>query len=159
MGSARGRRLFRRLPPGEGEAVVEVLRRARRPQLPAGEARPLLLDGGGCGRRRPVEGQAVIDYSALESTIGQNWYELDPDLQARVGRDAPAEDFDWADKTLRDFGALVGGPVAANAELSDLHPPELVRYDKWANEVGEIVHHPATIENKRLLWEAGYASG
>jgi acyl-CoA dehydrogenase len=101
----------------------------------------------------------VIDYAALESTIGQNWYELDPDLQARVRRDAPAEDFDWADKTLHDFGALVGGPVAANAELSDLHPPELVRYDKWANEVGEIIHHPATIENKRLLWEAGYVSG
>ena len=60
----------------------------------------------------------MIDYAALESTIGQNWYELDPDLQARVRRDAPAEDFDWADKTLRDF-------LRANPPIS--HAP----YERW----------------------------
>ena len=35
----------------------------------------------------------------------------------------------------------------------------LVRYDRWANEVDEIEHHPAMLDSKRALWECGYVSG
>ncbi len=101
----------------------------------------------------------MIDYGALDSAIGQNWYDLDPDLQARVRADCPAEDFEWADGTLRRFGELVGGPIARNADIIDASPPQLVRWDRWANEVNEIVHHPATLDSKSALWEAGYVSG
>ena len=97
----------------------------------------------------------MIDWSDIDSVVGQNWYELDPDLQARVRRDCPPEDLAWADATLDGFGALVGGRIARNADMIDAHPPELVRYDRWANEVDEIVHHPATLDSKRALWEAG----
>ena len=38
----------------------------------------------------------MIDYATLDSAIGHNWYDLDPDLQARVRRDCPPEDFEWA---------------------------------------------------------------
>src|SRR5206468_12693001 len=91
--------------------------------------------------------------------VGQNWYELDPDLQDRVRTDAPPEDFEWADAKLREFGALVGGRIARNADVIDANPPRLERYDRWANEIGEVVHHPATLDSKRALWEAGYVSG
>lgn len=101
----------------------------------------------------------MIDYSEFETAIGLNWYDVDPDLQDRVRRDCPAEDLEWATETLHDLGGLVGGLVARNADLSDANPPQLVRYDRWANEVNEIVHHPATIESKRELWRAGYVSG
>lgn len=101
----------------------------------------------------------MIDWSDIDSVVGQNWYRLDPDLQARVRRDAPAEDRKWAETTLDGFGALVGGPIARAADIIDAHPPELVRYDRWANEVGEIAHHPAMLDAKRALWEAGYPSG
>ena len=101
----------------------------------------------------------MIDYASLESTIGQNWYELDPDLQARVRADSPAEDADWADAKLRELGALVGGRIARNADVIDANPPQLQRYDRWASEVDEIVHHPAAIDSKRALWHAGFVSG
>ena len=101
----------------------------------------------------------MIDYSTLDSAIGHNWYDLDPDLQARVRRDCPPEDFEWADAKLREFGGLVGERVAPNSEVVDAHPPELRRYDQWAEEVNEIVHHPAAVDSKRALWASGYVGG
>jgi alkylation response protein AidB-like acyl-CoA dehydrogenase len=101
----------------------------------------------------------VIDWSDIDSVVGQNWYRLDPDLQARVRRDAPADDRDWSEAILDGFGALVGGTIARAADVIDAHPPELVRYDRWANEVNELSHHPAMVEAKAALWEAGYPSG
>jgi hypothetical protein len=101
----------------------------------------------------------VIDWSDIDSVVGRNWYRLDPDLQARVRRDAPPEDVEWSERTLDGFGALVGGPIARAADIVDAHPPELVRYDRWANEVNEVAHHPAMLEAKAALWQAGYPSG
>ncbi len=101
----------------------------------------------------------MIDYATLDSAAGHNWYELDPDLQARVRRDCPPEDLEWADAKLRGFGGLVGERVAPNSEIVDAHPPELVRYDRWADEVNEIVHHPAGLDSKRALWASGYVGG
>lgn len=101
----------------------------------------------------------MIDWADHERAIGLNWYEIDPDVRDRVRHDSPAEDRDWADELLSGFGALVGARVAPNSDLVDSHPPELVRYDRWAQEVGEVVHHPANLDSKRALWDAGYPSG
>jgi acyl-CoA dehydrogenase len=101
----------------------------------------------------------MIDYVTFESAIGQNWYDVDPDLQSRVRRDCPPEDLDWAEGKLREFGGLVGERVAPNSEIVDANPPQLVRYDRWANEVNEIVHHPAALDSKRALWASGYVGG
>jgi acyl-CoA dehydrogenase len=101
----------------------------------------------------------VIDYAEIDSAIGQNWYELDPDLQGRVRRDAPADDLEYAHTKLHDLGALIGGPIARNAEVIDANPPRLRRFDRWANEIGEVEHHPAALDSKRALWQAGYVSG
>jgi acyl-CoA dehydrogenase len=102
---------------------------------------------------------AMIDYATFESAIGLNWFEVDPDLQARVRRDCPPEDAAWAADTLHRFGELVGGRIARNSDIIDANPPQLVRYGRWADEVNEIVHHPATLDSKRALWNAGYVSG
>jgi alkylation response protein AidB-like acyl-CoA dehydrogenase len=101
----------------------------------------------------------VIDYSALESTAGQDWYALDPELQAQVRRHCPTEDLEWSEAKLGELGRLVGTVIAPNAETIDAHPPELVRYDRWADEVDRVVHHPAMLESKRALWRVGYAGG
>jgi alkylation response protein AidB-like acyl-CoA dehydrogenase len=101
----------------------------------------------------------MIDYAGIDRAVGHNWYDLDPDLQARVRRDAPPADLEWVEGKLRAFGGLVGEVVAPNSDLVDANPPELVRYDRWANEVNEVVHHPANLESKRALWESGYTGG
>lgn len=101
----------------------------------------------------------MIDYEVLDSAVGQNWYALDPELQARVRADCPAEDLGWAEDTLSSFGNLVGGQIARNADIIDASPPRLERWDRWANEMGDIVHHPATLDSKAALWRTGYVSG
>jgi len=88
----------------------------------------------------------MIDWASYERAIGLNWYTIDPDLRARVRRDCSPADREWADDLLTSFGALVGQQVAPNSEIVDAHPPELVRYDRWAAEVDEVVHHPATLD-------------
>jgi acyl-CoA dehydrogenase len=101
----------------------------------------------------------MIDWSDIDAVVGQNWYRLDPDFQDRVRRDCPTDDQAWAEATLDGFGGLVGDRIARAADTIDAHPPELVRYDRWANDVGEIAHHPAMLDAKRALWQAGYPSG
>ncbi len=100
----------------------------------------------------------MIDYETLDGVIGENWFDLDPGLQRRVATDAPPADRDWSAQKLHDFGELCGGDIARNADVIDQNPPVLVRYDRWADEVDEIEHHPATIDSKRKLWKTGYVS-
>jgi hypothetical protein len=97
----------------------------------------------------------MIDFEAIDSAVGQNWYDLDPDLTARVVRDCPDDDLDWADAKLRDFGALVGSDIAVNADIIDANPPELVRYDRWADEVQE--DHKVILRSVKLRPEKCWA--
>jgi alkylation response protein AidB-like acyl-CoA dehydrogenase len=101
----------------------------------------------------------MIDYASLDRAVGNDFYALDPDLQATVRRSCPADDLTWADGKLHEFGRLIGEVVAPNAEVIDRNPPRLVRYDRWANEVNQVEHHPAALESKRALWKAGYVAG
>src|SRR5205807_8935489 len=76
-----------------------------------------------------------------------------------VARDCPAEDRDYTERKLHQFGTLIGTKVAPNAEIIDANPPRLERYDKWANEIDTVVHHPATLDSKQALWKSGYVAG
>ncbi len=96
----------------------------------------------------------MLDYSEFDKAIGLNWYEVDPDLQDTVKRYVPAEELDAADAKLMDVGALIGGPVAARAEMTDKNPPRLERFDQWGNEVNRVVHHPGALQTKKDLFEA-----
>jgi acyl-CoA dehydrogenase len=94
-----------------------------------------------------------IRYDDMEQAIGLNWYLVDPNLRLQMDRHVEAADRDWVEEKMRAMGALIGGPVAENAEVTDRNPAELVRWDREGNEVNKVVHHPSALETKRLLWK------
>ncbi|MDO8612622.1 MAG: acyl-CoA dehydrogenase family protein [Dehalococcoidia bacterium] len=96
-----------------------------------------------------------IDYSKLESAIGLNWYELDPNLSSLMDQYLSPQDRGWAEERLRRWGEICGGPIAANAEVIDRNPPRLEQYDAWGNEAPRVSHHPSAIDTKRYIWEEG----
>ncbi|HZP56980.1 MAG TPA: acyl-CoA dehydrogenase family protein [Dehalococcoidia bacterium] len=106
------------------------------------ETRPATTDG--------------IDYAQYESAIGLNWYEADPNLQFLVERLAEPGDREFVERHLRSMGAVMGGPIAARAEVTDKNPPRLEKYDRWGNEVNAVVHHQSALDTKRDLWENGF---
>ena len=97
-----------------------------------------------------------IDFSGIESPIGLNWYDADPNLQQLVERLCAPEDRAFAEEHLRRMGALIGGPVAERAEITDKNPPRLERYDRWGEEVNDVIHHQSALDTKRDLWNAGF---
>jgi len=97
----------------------------------------------------------MINYEEFDSAIGLNWYESDPNLRQLMRRRLEPADLEWCEPELMKFGALCGGPIAARAEVTDKHPPELVKFDRWGEPVEEIVHHPTAVATKRDLWESG----
>ena len=97
----------------------------------------------------------MIHYEDFESAIGLNWYEADPNLQQVLQRMLEPADLEWCEPELRKVGALCGGPVAARAEITDKHPPQLVEFDRWGERIDEVVHHPGALETKRALWNSG----
>ncbi|MDP9236115.1 MAG: acyl-CoA dehydrogenase family protein [Chloroflexota bacterium] len=97
-----------------------------------------------------------IDFNAIDTPIGLNWYDADPNLQQLVERLAAPEDRAFAEEQLRKMGGVIGGPIAARAEITDKNPPRLEKYDRAGNEVNQIVHHTSAMETKRDLWESGF---
>ena len=97
----------------------------------------------------------MIEYEQFDSAIGLNWYEIDPNLQRLLQRIAEPADREWCEPELRQIGALCGGDLAARAEVTDRHPPTLVKFDRWGEPTNEVVHHPGALATKRDLWQAG----
>jgi alkylation response protein AidB-like acyl-CoA dehydrogenase len=97
----------------------------------------------------------MINYAELESAIGLNWYKIDPNLQEIMRRRLDPADLEWCEPELMAIGALVGGPIAARAEVTDKNPPQLVKYDRWGESIDEIVHHSGATATKRDAWMAG----
>ncbi len=97
------------------------------------------------------------DYAEYEQAIGLDWYEVDPNLSFLLDHYLPdPADRAFAEEHVAAFGKLVGGPVAARAEVTDAHGPVLRRYDRWGAEVNEIEHHPTWVENKADLVRHGF---
>jgi alkylation response protein AidB-like acyl-CoA dehydrogenase len=99
---------------------------------------------------------APIDFRTMESPIGVNWYDIDPNLQQLVERLAMPEDRAFAEEHLRRMGGVMGERVAPRAEITDKNPPRLERYDRWGHEVNAIVHHESALATKRDIWESGF---
>ena len=70
--------------------------------------------------------------------IGLNWYECDPTLQRAMRYYLTPDEFGWAEPRLVRLGALMGGPVAERAEVTDKNPPQLVKYDRWGHDISEV---------------------
>jgi alkylation response protein AidB-like acyl-CoA dehydrogenase len=97
-----------------------------------------------------------IDFRSIESPIGLNWYDADPNLRQLVERLCAPEDRAFAEEQLRRMGGVIGGPVATRAEITDKHPPRLEKYDRAGNEVNTVVHHESALATKRDLWQSGF---
>lgn len=71
---------------------------------------------------------------------GLNWYTCDPTLQFLMRSHLGESGLAWAQPHLERVGALMGGPVAERAEMTDREPPRLEKYDRWGRDVSRIVH-------------------
>jgi len=99
----------------------------------------------------------LADYADYEGAIGLDWYAVDPNLSLICDRLLPdGGDRAFAEEQLGRFGKLVGSTIAARAEVTDKHPPVLERYDRWGRDEPRVVHHPAWLENKADLVQAGF---
>ncbi|MFC4990094.1 hypothetical protein [Saliphagus infecundisoli] len=83
-----------------------------------------------------------FDYDRYEEGRGVNYWELNPPLQEEVHRTYPADEFEWAEERLTEFGAVVGETIADNADRIDDHEPELQTYDKHGDLLNEVHYHP-----------------
>ena len=88
--------------------------------------------------------------------IGLNWYDADPTLQRSVRYYLTADEMEWAEPRLSDLGALMGGPIAERAELTDKDPPQLIKYDRWGHDVSEVRIAESAKQTKRDLIEKGF---
>jgi len=99
------------------------------------------------------------DYAEHEQAVGLDWYAVDPNLHLLLDRLLPdPADRGFAEEHAARFGALVGGPIARRAEVTDKHGPVLRRYDEWGLEIDEIVHHPTWLDTKADLVRAGFVA-
>jgi len=98
----------------------------------------------------------MIRYDEMNEAIGHNWYRVDPNLRFQMDRFIAPEDRQWVEEKIDAMGELMGTVVAANAEITDKNPPQLVRWDKHGEEINRVVHHPTALETKRRLWKAGF---
>jgi acyl-CoA dehydrogenase len=106
-------------------------------------------------RVNEIVGEAMIDYGKFENAIGLNWYEIDPNLQQLMHRKLDPADLKWCEPELTRVGALVGGPIAERAEITDKNPPQLISFDRWGERIDEVRHHPTALATKRDAWAAG----
>src|SRR3989304_2919578 len=75
---------------------------------PAKLATPYRIATARCPMTEP------IDYSKLESAIGLNWYEFDPNLSSLMDQYLSPQDRGWAEERLQRWGEICGGPIAAH---------------------------------------------
>jgi acyl-CoA dehydrogenase len=94
-----------------------------------------------------------IDYGQFEAGRDCNYWALDRTLQRVAARTYPADELEWAEPVLEDFGEVVGHTVADNADRIDRHEPELHTYDKHGDVVNEVEYHPKQAENERIAYE------
>lgn len=88
-------------------------------------------------------------------TRGQNFYDLDVNLQAVLRRRTPVDPARWGG-TLADFGAWVGSEVDAQAAYTDRHgKPALETYDRDGETVNRIVHNPAWEQTSAEAYRRG----
>lgn len=87
---------------------------------------------------------------------GLNWYRCDPTLQAWMRRYNDGDALAWAEPHLDRVGALMGGPIAERAEITDKNPPRLEKYDRWGHDVSRVVMPPSFEASKRDLVESSF---
>jgi alkylation response protein AidB-like acyl-CoA dehydrogenase len=90
--------------------------------------------------------------------VGRNWYTCDPSLQLLMRRHLGHDGLIWAEPHLARLGALMGGPIAERAELTDKNPPQLERYDRWGRDVSRVIMPPTFEASRADLIAQGFDS-
>jgi alkylation response protein AidB-like acyl-CoA dehydrogenase len=99
------------------------------------------------------------DYATYDEAIGLDWYEVDPNLRFTLDRLLPDPgDRAIAEELVAEYGPLVGGPIAARAEITDKNGPVLQRWDHWGRENDQVVHNDSWLDNKADLVRHNYTS-
>ena len=80
---------------------------------------------------------------------GLNWWRADPTLHFLMRYHLTPEERQWGEPHLDRIGALMGGPVAERAEITDKNPPRLERYDRWGHDVSHVVLPSSFLETRR----------
>lgn len=91
------------------------------------------------------------DTARYRGAVGLNWYRCDPTLQTLLRRHLGDDGLAWAEPHLDRVGALMGGPIAERAELTDKDRPRLERYDRWGHEISRVVMPPSFEASKADL--------
>lgn len=89
---------------------------------------------------------------------GLNWYADDPTLRFEMRYRMTDDELSWATPRLELLGELMGGPIAARAELTDKNPPRLIKYDRWGHDISEVLLPESAIQTKRDLIEHGFGT-
>jgi acyl-CoA dehydrogenase len=96
-----------------------------------------------------------VSYEDLDEGRDCNYYTHDGTLQFELDYRCGDAELDWGEGKLREFGELIGHTVANNADVVEENPPELRTHDKDGTRIDAVEHHPAHVENERLVYEAG----
>jgi hypothetical protein len=105
------------------------------------------------------EKSARYETERYRGATGLNWYACDPSLQRTLRFYMQPKDYDWAQPYLAEWGALMGGLVTRAAEETDRDPPQLVKYDRWGNDVSEVVIPEASRRARGDLRDATLVAG
>jgi alkylation response protein AidB-like acyl-CoA dehydrogenase len=89
---------------------------------------------------------------------GLNWYASDPTLQFLMRYQLTPAELAWSEPRLDRLGALMGGPIAERADLTDKNPPRLIKYDRWGHDVSEVLLPESALQTKRDLIEHGFGT-
>jgi len=90
-----------------------------------------------------AERSARYETARYRGAAGRNWYDSDPTLQFLMAMHLGPKGLTWATPHLQRLGRLMGGPIAARAEETDRHPPQLERYDRWGHEMARVLLPPS----------------
>jgi alkylation response protein AidB-like acyl-CoA dehydrogenase len=88
--------------------------------------------------------------------IGLNWYECDPTLQRSMKYYLTPDEYQWAEPRLVNLGALMGGPIAERAEITDKNPPQFVKFDRWGHDISEVIIPESAKATKSDLIRDGF---
>jgi acyl-CoA dehydrogenase len=94
-----------------------------------------------------------IEYGADD--LPENYWTLEPVLQAEARRVYPEDEFEWATPRLDRFGGLVASQIDENAAEVDRQGHELRTYDRDGIVQNHVEYHPLQAENDRLAYGSG----
>jgi alkylation response protein AidB-like acyl-CoA dehydrogenase len=91
------------------------------------------------------------DTERYGGATGLNWWNADPTLQFLADFYLDEREQEAARPYLEEAGALLGGPVSERAEITDQHPPYLVKYDRWGHDISHVVMPESMEHSKREI--------